>query len=171
MLSDGPVDGREGALTMFSRQVVEAYLAVADQDRHHVMLLRWLGFRSQTIEYDQQERHSGRGSYGWSTLLDSAISGLLFNSTKLLKLIVFGGIAFSCIGFVMAFVLAVRRLTHFAAPGWTSIIVVQLLVGGAILVSVGVVGMYVGRIFDQARRRPMFIVERQTSEPAAALDR
>jgi dolichol-phosphate mannosyltransferase len=48
---------------------------------------------------------------------------------------------------------------------------VQLLVGGAILVSVGVVGMYVGRIFDQARRRPMFIVERQTSEPAAALDR
>jgi glycosyltransferase involved in cell wall biosynthesis len=58
-LSDSDIDGREGSLSLFSRKVADAYLAVSDQDRHHVMLLRWLGFRQVTIEYDQDPRKEG----------------------------------------------------------------------------------------------------------------
>lgn len=163
MLSDQAVDGREGSLSLFSRKVASSYLAVADQDRHHVMLLNWLGYRRATIEYDQEPRRGGKSSYGLSALLDSAICGLFFSSAKLLRLIVYAGALFAVAGFLLAIALVIRRYALYTAPGWTSIIVVELIVGGAILLSVGTVGMYIGRIFDQVRQRPLFIIDQETA--------
>ena len=159
-LSDSPIDGREGSLTLFSRKVADAYSAVSDQDRHHVMLLRWLGYKQVTIEYDQDPRKEGRSSYTLAKLIDSAIRGLLFTSTKLLRAIVYIGILSSLLGFLLAGMIILQYFRHDITPGWTSLAVIQLVVGGAIIVSVGTVGMYVGRIFDQVRGRPLFVIDR-----------
>jgi dolichol-phosphate mannosyltransferase len=159
-LIDSPMDGREGSLSLFSRKVADAYSAVSDQDRHHVMLLRWLGFSHVTIEYDQDARKEGSSSYTLAKLIDSALRGLLFTSTKLLRAIVYAGILFSLMGFLLAAVIIVKYFTQDITPGWTSLAVIQLVVGGAIIVSVGTVGMYVGRIFDQVRGRPLFVIDR-----------
>jgi polyisoprenyl-phosphate glycosyltransferase len=170
LLSDTPVDGRDGALTLVSRKVMIAYLGMGDHDRHHTMVLRWLGFAHASINYDQAPRPSGHSTYSTWALIDSAISGLLFNSTRLLKVIVYMGLICALVGGLLAVALVVRRFTHELAPGWASIIVVQLLVGGGIVVSIGTVGLYVGRVFDQVRRRPMFIIEHDTSAPADGED-
>jgi polyisoprenyl-phosphate glycosyltransferase len=142
--------------------VAQAYLSVADQDRHHVMLLNWLGYRRATIEYDQEPRRGGKSAYGLSQLIDSAICGLFFSSAKLLRKILYLGVLFAIAGFGLAIALVVRRVMLYTAPGWTSIIVVELILGGVILLSIGTVGLYIGRIFDQVRQRPLFIIDQET---------
>jgi dolichol-phosphate mannosyltransferase len=164
-LSDNVIDGREGALTMFSRKVLESYLSLADQDRHHVMLLRWLGYRQSNIDYDRAARETGASAYRWSTLVDSAICGLFFSSARLLRMIVYVGVSCACAGFGLALLLLARSFVFYTAPGWTSIIVMQLIMGGIGIVCVGTVGMYVGRVFDQVRRRPLFIIDSDTAAP------
>lgn len=162
LLSDTKVDGRDGALTLMSRKVVTAYLRLGEIDRHHTMVLRWLGFAHTSIDYQQAARPVGKSTYHPWALLDSAISGLLFSSTRLLKLIVYLGMVCSALGGVLAVTLVVYRLTSGLEPGWASLIVAQLVVGGGIVVCVGTVGLYVGRIFDQVRKRPVFIIDRDT---------
>jgi polyisoprenyl-phosphate glycosyltransferase len=159
-LSDSEIDGREGSLSLFSRKVADAYLAISDQDRHHIMLLRWLGFRQVTIEYDQDPRKEGSSSYTLGKLIDTAVRGLFFTSTRLLRVIVYTGILSSLLGFFLAVIIIVQYFMHDIAPGWTSLAVIQLVVGGAVIVCVGTVGMYVGRIFDQVRGRPLFVIDR-----------
>jgi dolichol-phosphate mannosyltransferase len=124
------------------------------------MLLQWLGFRQVTIEYDQDPRKEGSSSYTLGKLIDSAIRGLFFTSTKLLRAIVYTGILSSLLGFLLAIVIIVQYFIHDITPGWTSLAVIQLVVGGAVIVCVGAVGMYVGRIFDQVRGRPLFVIDR-----------
>jgi polyisoprenyl-phosphate glycosyltransferase len=165
-VSDTPIDGSLGALTMFSRRVRERYLAMTEPDRHHVMVLQWLGFQTATITYRQDSRKGGRSAYRLSTLIDSAITGLFFNSSRLLRYVIYVGFACALAGFTLGILLTIRRLMAYTAPGWTGLIVAQLTIGGLIIMCVGAVGLYVGRVFEQVRGRPLFIIDEDSDRAA-----
>lgn len=158
-LTDEEVDGSYGSFSMLSRKVIDGFLRFEEKERHYLFILRWLGFRIGSVDYVHQERHSGQSSYTLGRLLRHAMDGLLFQASVLLRWIVGLGFVFALSGMATAAYLAWRGIFHVALPGWTSLAVLILVSTGAILVSLGIIGLYVGKVFDQAKQRPLYVVD------------
>jgi polyisoprenyl-phosphate glycosyltransferase len=158
-LSGGYVDADVGAFSIISRRVVDAFLLFRERDRHYLMILRWLGFEAITIDYDRAPRTVGKSSYTPRKLIAFGLEGLFFSTTKLLNWVIYVGLALAGAGFGLALCFVVRWFIHGATPGWTSLIVVQLVVGGLISLSVGVAALYVGKIFEASQQRPLYFMQ------------
>jgi len=158
-LTDEKVDGSYGSFSMLSRKVIDGFLKFEEKERHYLFILRWLGFRIGSVDYVHQARHAGRSSYTLIRLLRHAVDGMLFQASVLLRWIVGLGFLFALSGMATAVYLAWRGIFHGALPGWTSLAVLILVSTGAILVSLGIIGLYVGKVFDQAKQRPLYVVD------------
>jgi len=154
-----PVNATEGAYSILSRKVIDSFLLFEEKERHYLFILRWLGFRMGTVDFVHQERHSGQSSYRFGSLFRLAIDGILFQATGLLRWIVGLGFLFTFFGMGVAAYLVWQRLTYTGLPGWTSLIVLILICTGVILASLGIIGLYIGKIFDQAKQRPLYVVD------------
>jgi polyisoprenyl-phosphate glycosyltransferase len=157
-------------LSLLSRQVIDAFLRLRDRDREYMIALDWLGFDSTAIEIDHHERHAGESGYTLQRLIRVALDGMFFRSTVLLRLVVLLGFLVALAGIVLA---AFEIADYFlepnqTVPGYTSLAVLLLLLAGFIIVSVGVVGLYVGRIFEQVKSRPLYLIDQRA--PDAATD-
>ena len=108
------------------------------------------------------ERHEGRSAYTLGKLLQVALDGMFFQTTRLLRWIVYVSFAVALAGVALATVFIALYFTSSALPGFTSLAVLTLLVGGFIIVSTGITGLYVGKIFEQVKGRPLYIVDRRT---------
>ena len=155
-----------GNLSILSRQVVDAFLTLGDHAREYQLMLDWLGFRRATVPFKHQRRPVGHSSYTFRRLLRTAAAGMFFRTTVFLRWIVFLGFLIAGAGVLLAGYLVYSYFTSDTPKGYTSLIVLLLVLGGFVIVSVGVVGLYVGRIFDQVRGRPLFVVERELSGAA-----
>ncbi len=153
-------------LSLLSRNVIDAFLRLRDRDREYMIALDWLGFDSTAIEIEHHERHAGESGYTLGRLIRVALDGMFFRSTVLLRLVVALGFVVALAGIVLAtFEIADYFLEpEKTVPGYTSLAVLVLLLAGFIIVSVGVVGLYVGRIFEQVKDRPLFLIDAQ-AEP------
>jgi polyisoprenyl-phosphate glycosyltransferase len=156
-------DGEFGAFSIISRPVIDAYLRFRDRDRHYLFILYWLGFDAAAIEYDHAPRHSGTSSYTVRALLRHAVDGFVFQTTTLLRWIVYLGFAVSSAGAVLAIYLLYIYVARTPPPGWTSLAVLILLIGGFILMSTGVTGLYIGRIFEQVKDRPLYVIDKRVN--------
>lgn len=157
------VDGDYGAFSIISRPVIDAYLRFRDRDRHYLFILYWLGFDATAIEYEHAPRHSGKSSYSLRSLLSHALQGLVFQTTTLLRWIVYLGFLVSGAGALLAAYLLYIYVAHTPPPGWTSLAVLILMIGGFILISTGVTGLYIGRIFEQVKDRPLYVVDKRVN--------
>lgn len=155
-----PIDGSEGTFSLVSRHVAHAYQQFRDQDSHYLFVLRALGFESTSIEYERDTREVGRSSYTLRKLLAHAVAGIVFSTTSVLHWVVGLGMLIGALGALLAAYYVVMAIVAAPPPGYTSLAVLQLVLGGTIIVSVGVVGIYVGKTFEQARQRPLWVVER-----------
>jgi dolichol-phosphate mannosyltransferase len=156
------IDRTYGTFSIISRQVAEAYLRFRDRDRHYLFILYWLGFNQATIEVPAAPRHSGKSSYGTRALLRHALDGLMFQTTVVLRWIVYAGFALAATGMLLAGFFVVSHLTRGSAPGWTSIATMVLLFSGFSIASSGVVGLYVGKTFEQVKQRPLYVISERT---------
>lgn len=163
------IDRSYGTFSIISRQVASAYLQFRDRDRHYLFILYWLGFNQATIEFPAAPRHSGRSSYGTRALLRHALDGLMFQTTVVLRWIVYAGFALASAGAMLAAFFVVSHLTRGSAPGWTSIATMVLLLTGFSIASSGVVGLYVGKTFEQVKQRPLYVISEQTERARTAL--
>lgn len=164
-------------LSLISRQVIDAFLRLRDRDREYMIALDWLGFDSTAIEIEHHERHHGESGYTLERLLSVALDGMFFRSTVLLKLVILVGftVAVAGVGFAIFEVADYFIEPDKTVPGYTSLAVLLLVLAGFIIVSVGVVGLYVGRIFEQVKDRPLFLIDAEahgssSRAPAAAAD-
>ena len=134
-----------------------------DRDREYMIALDWLGFDSTTVEIEHHERHAGESGYTLRRLIRTALDGMFFRSTVLLRLVVLLGFVVALIGVIVAaFEIADYFIeAHKRVPGYTSLAVLLLLLAGFIIVSVGVVGLYVGRVFEQVKQRPLFVIDQE----------
>lgn len=162
-LSEEKLDRSYGTFSILSRKAVDAFLRFGERERHYLFIVRWLGFTTGEIAYDHAERTIGCSSYSLKRLIQHAASGMFFQSTVFLRWIVGLGLAFAATGGVYATFLVLRYLIEGSgAPGWTSLAVLLLICTGVILTCMGVIGLYIGKIFDQTRARPLFLIDTDT---------
>ncbi len=152
-----------GAYSLISRKVVDAFMQIKDSHRHYLMVLRWLGFRSTSIKIVHQKRHSGQSTYNVSKMLKHAIDGIVSHSDKLLRLSIGTGFIFVFVSFLSAAIVLVRYFLYGALPGYTSTTLLLLLSTGLILMSIGIAGIYIGKIFEQVKSRPLYLTEKKVN--------
>lgn len=165
-LSGRRFDGEFGAFSLITRPVIDAYLRLRDRERHYLFILYWLGYDAAAIDYEHAPRHSGESSYSLRALLRHALAGLMFQTTTLLRWIIYFGFMVSAAGALLAAYLLYVSFVHTPPPGWTSLAVLILVVGGFIIMSTGVTGLYIGKIFEQVKERPLYIVDKRAGAPA-----
>jgi polyisoprenyl-phosphate glycosyltransferase len=152
-------EGQWGTFSILSRKVVRGFLEFRDNDRHYLLILQWLGFRTAAVEYQPADRFAGKSSYTFRRLLKHAADGMFFQTTILLKWIVYLGFLLAAAGVLTALFLVVARLSHSFYPGWTSMAVFTLTIGGFIIISTGITGLYIGKVFEQVKGRPLYLID------------
>jgi glycosyltransferase involved in cell wall biosynthesis len=157
-------------LSLISRRVVDAYLSLQDQDREYMIALDWLGFSATAVEIAHAERHAGKSTYTPSRLIRVALDGMFFRSTLLLRLVVLAGFVIALIGIAVAAFEVIDYVAgpNKSVPGYTSLAVLLLFLAGVIIISVGVVGLYVGRVFQQVKNRPLYVIDAHAEGPELA---
>jgi polyisoprenyl-phosphate glycosyltransferase len=146
-------------LSIMSRKAADAFLSLKDAHRNFLLMLYWLGFDQGSIEFEQPDRYAGRSSYTFRGLLRVATDALFFHTTVLLAGIVYLGFTVALASVALAIFFIVSHFTQHSYPGWTSIIVILLLIGGFIIISTGVAAMYIGKVFEQVKDRPLYLVD------------
>jgi glycosyltransferase involved in cell wall biosynthesis len=146
-------------LSLISRKVVDAFLTLRDKDRQYLLILNWLGYRKAEIPVEQAERHAGRSAYTWRSLLRVAVDGMFFQSTVLLRWIVYAGFLLALLGAALAAYTLIVALFGRELPEWTGLPVLILILTGFIIISTGITALYVGKIFDQVKGRPLFVID------------
>jgi glycosyltransferase involved in cell wall biosynthesis len=160
MLGETSVDGQHGAFSVISRKAVDALLALRERNRNYTAMLTWLRFATASVEYTAAPRYRGRSSYSISRLLELAVDGVFFQTTLLLRCIAYAGLCVAAAGGALAGYLLAARAFGSAYPGWTSIMTTEIVLGGFIILSTGITGLYLGKVFEQLRGRPVFVLDR-----------
>jgi glycosyltransferase involved in cell wall biosynthesis len=153
------VDGSYGTFSIISRKVVDSYLALGDRERHYLFVLYWLGFEHTSIDVEHKERGSGKSSYTVGRLVRHAVSGVFFQTTNLLLYIVYLGFLLAGLGVLGVLYLIYTYATAHPPAGFTFLAVLMLLIGGFIITSTGVTGLYIGRVFQQVKGRPLYVID------------
>ena len=155
----GAFDSRINNFSISRRMVIENYKRMGDRNRAFVLFIKWMGFKSAVLEFDRPERASGRSSYNFSKQIRLASEIITTQSNKPLILSIKVGCAVAFCSFLYGVLIILRYfLKGISVTGWTSLIVSIYFVGGIIMAQLGVVGLYIGYIFDQTKERPLYIV-------------
>ncbi len=165
-LRDGAADFR-----LLDRRVVDVCASLPERDLFWRGLMPWLGYRQAEVHYQPAERGHGSSGYSLARQLTLATSGLVAFSERPLQIGVLAGLGIACSSLLyLVYALGIRWLTDDAVPGWTSIIASVLLIGGAQLALLGVIGIYIGKILAETRQRPRYLV-RASNIPEASTAR
>jgi polyisoprenyl-phosphate glycosyltransferase len=145
-----------------SRQAVEALKAMPEYHRFLRGMVSWIGFKTIILPYQPQERISGRSKYSLGKMIRLAMDAIFsFSLVPLYIGLSFGALLFCLAGLEMAYVLSfwVTGRTSTLAPGWSSLMFVILIVGGMLMALLGFIGVYVGYIFQEVKRRPLYLLK------------
>lgn len=159
-LSDVAIPLDTGDFRLMSRRVVDTLRAMPERDRFVRGMVSWVGFRQVALPYKRAERFAGESKYPLRKMLRFATDGILSFSTKPLQMSVALGVAcaaFAMLGIVYA--LYLRLFTNIWVEGWTALMIAVLFIGGVQLLSVGILGEYVGRIYNEIKKRPLYVVQ------------
>lgn len=148
-----------GAYSMINRKVANAFKSYNDYHRHYLMVLRWLGFKSCYISIEHNERFAGKSSYNFSKLMKHALDGITSQSDKLLRIFVSIGLIISSLSFLSILVIIIVYFTKGLLSGWASTVVFMLFSTGIILTGIGVLGIYLGKTFEQTKNRPKYLID------------
>lgn len=144
---------------LMDRKVIDAYNAVPEKNTSFLALILWLGFRQTAIEYVKQSRHSGKSKWSFSKKIKLFIDSMVSFSYAPLRLASLAGTLIGLLGFLYAILVIYNAFGGQPVEGWSSLMVVVLLLGGFQLLMFGVFGEYLWRTFDEARGRPRYVVE------------
>jgi glycosyltransferase involved in cell wall biosynthesis len=165
-LADSQIPEQAGDFRLLSRRAADAIAQMPERARFLRGMAAWIGFRQVGVPYRREARFAGSTKYPVRKLFKLALDGITSFSTKPLRLISAVGFltVLLCFGYLV-YALYERFFTHEQVRGWTSVIVVVLLLGGVQLLSLGVVGQYIARIFDEAKGRPLYLIDELVETP------
>ncbi|MBQ7964967.1 MAG: glycosyltransferase family 2 protein [Ruminococcus sp.] len=149
------------ALCNFSiskRQVVDSYCSMTETHRAFVMYIKWLGFKQAVIDVEHNERFEGKSGYDFKKRMKMATDILTSQSDKLLKLMAKIGLVITAVSFIMVIFTIVRHFVLQITPGYSSLVSLISFMGGLIITSIGITGIYIGNIFMQVKERPLYVV-------------
>jgi len=164
-LTDSEVDKAIGNFGIYSSVVIESVRRFKEQNRSFGLFVLWSGYKRTEIEIIHAERETGKSSYTLSKLINLAIESIIAHSNKPLQLSVKLGFSLSFLSFIYAFWLVIRYLLWgHHVEGWTSLIVSVYFLAGLIIGSIGMTGLYIGKIFDEVKQRPLYLIQEMTFE-------
>lgn len=154
---DIPVD--TGDFRLIDRKVCDALKQVNERNRYIRGIISWLGFKQTGVEFKRDKRFAGETKYPLKKMLKFAFDAMASFSYKPLKLASYMGILLSFFSFIYLLVVILQKLfTDNTVPGWASTLAVSLFFNGIVLMMLGIIGGYIGRIYDEAKDRPLYIV-------------
>jgi glycosyltransferase involved in cell wall biosynthesis len=157
-----PVTRDAGDFRLMSRKVVEALRRLPERTRFMKGLYAWVGFRQTTVSYDIEPRLEGRSKYGVWRLWRLAIDGITSFSSLPLKVWSVVGLVFALAALGYGVYLIARTIVRGVdVPGYASLMVVVLFLGGLQLLSLGIIGEYLGRVYDEVKARPLYVVRQR----------
>ena len=159
-LSDIPIPLDTGDFRLLSRAVADTLRAMPERDRFLRGMVSWVGFRQIALPYKRAERYAGESKYPLRKMLPFAIDGILSFSTKPLQMSIGLGMMSATIALIgIVYAIALRLFTNIWVEGWTALMIAVLFLGGAQLLCVGIVGEYIGRIYNEMKQRPMYVAD------------
>jgi len=158
-LADIKYDGDSGNFRIISRKVVDNFRLMREQLRFFGGLVQWMGFPSSSICVEHAERSEGKSTYTFKKLCKLATDTIIAYSDKPLRLAIRLGFAMSIFSFAYgAYILGHALIYGSTVPGWNSLMVSLYFIGGIIISILGIIGIYLGKIFDQSKCRPLYII-------------
>lgn len=164
-LSQIPINANASDFRLISNRVAKV-LSTDFKERNMFLrgLFSWMGFQQIGIEYIAEKRFAGESKYSLSRMIQLAIAGILSFSTKPLQFGIFVGIGFSILSFIFIIIAVVKYFfVQYIPSGWTTLVVLLLLFNGIQLVVMGIIGAYIGGIYEEVKGRPRYIIEEENS--------
>lgn len=160
-LSDYPIEPNTGTFGLLGREALKTFNALPERHRFFPGLRTWIGFKTADVAYDRQERAAGQPQQTFRRLVHYALDGLFSFSHLPLRALTYAGICIALVGFAAAVFYAARRIIGIetAPTGYTTLVTVVLFLGGVQLIGIGVLGEYLGRVYDEVKQRPNYVVK------------
>lgn len=156
------VDGARD-FRLMRRQMVDAILEVSEYNRFSKGIFAWVGFKTKYLEYKNVERVAGKTSWNFWQLLNYSLEGIINFSDAPLTIAFWGGIVACLLAFFLIIIVIIRTLI-FGDPtsGWPSMVSIILFLGGFQLLTIGILGKYIGKIFMETKKRPIYVVKEKS---------
>lgn len=162
-LADIDYDAQTGNFRILSRKVAKNLCAMREQLRFFGGMVQWMGFPTASIEVEHAERHEGKSTYTFGKLWKLAAETIIAYSDKPLRMAVRFGFLMALLAFCYGlYILALSTVYEVPIMGWSSLIVSLYFIGGIIISILGIIGIYLGKTFDESKKRPLYIVRRAT---------
>ncbi|GAM07427.1 glycosyltransferase [Novosphingobium sp. MBES04] len=159
-LADHPIPQNVGDFRLLDREVVQAILELGERSRFNKALFSWVGFETREIEYERPAREHGSSRWSYWKLWKLALDGIFASSTTPLRIWTYVGIAMSLFSLLYSlFILFWILALGIDVPGYASTLIIILTFGGLNMFALGIIGEYVGRIYEEVRQRPLYVVQ------------
>ena len=154
-----------GDFRLLDKQAIYALRRLRETERYTKGMYCWIGFRKQEIEFEQQDRIAGNSKWNFMSLLNLAIEGIISFTTAPLRLATYLGMLTALGAFVYGLYYFIKALfVGDTVAGFPTLIIVILLLGGIQLITIGIIGEYLGRIFNEVKHRPVYLAQEYNGE-------
>lgn len=163
--TESKIDNTIANFSIISEKVLNTLKQMREQNRTYPLFVNWVGFKRTEINIEHSSRNEGKSSYTFSKLINLAIDSIVSQSNKPLKLSIKFGFIVAFLSFLYASWLILRYFM-FSIPveGWTSVMVSMYFIGGLLFANMGILGLYIGKIFDETKNRPIYVIQEITFE-------
>ncbi|MFN3917472.1 MAG: glycosyltransferase family 2 protein [Flavobacteriales bacterium] len=158
-LSDVKIVEGAADFRLMTRKAVDAFLQLNEKDRFTRGLVSWMGFNQAFIPYEAAKRNAGKSKYTLSKMMRFALDGVTSFSSKPLRISFYLGLITSLFALIYAAYAITNHFLGETMPGWTSILVVVLFLGGIQLISIGIIGEYLARVYNESKARPLYFIK------------
>jgi len=166
-LAQVDLEANSGDFRLLDRRALDALLTMTERSRFLRGMTVWVGFNQTAISYERDARHAGETKYTLRKMLRFSLDAIASFSHLPLQLATYAGLLSASVAFVAIPIVVVLRIAGSYLPGFGSITIAILLLGGIQLIALGVIGEYVGRIYDEVKHRPLYIVRDERNRPSS----
>ena len=160
-ISDISIAESSSDFRLMSRKALDAFLQFGERDRFTRGLVSWMGYPQTLVDYDCPPRFAGKSKYTLRKMIHFAADGITAFSAKPLRIASYMGVVVFLLGLAYAVFAIIQNILGKTVPGWTSLLVTVLLLGGIQLLSLGIIGEYLARIFNESKSRPLYFIKDQ----------
>jgi polyisoprenyl-phosphate glycosyltransferase len=164
LMSDTKISEASSDFRLMNRRVLNAFLQFRERSRFNRGLVSWMGFRQTFVEYESPSRFAGKSKYTLRKMIYFAFDGITSFSAKPLRISGYIGFLVFLVGFLYSIFALVQYIKGNTVPGWTSLLVTVLIIGGIQLLALGIIGEYMARIYNESKARPIYFIKDETVE-------
>lgn len=160
-LAEIEIPNDTGDFRLLDKVIIDSLRKIKEENRYYRGLVTWLGYPQIGVLYERDERYAGKSNFSFGKYFNFAINGITAFTDKPLRILSFIGFFITSIAFILIFAMVLIKLFYpqITIQGWTSLMILVTFFGGVQLLSIGIVGIYVGKIYTETKGRPLYLIE------------